>query len=135
MSQKIMKTCLLTKCKYDYISKGPGSKGPGSKRPLQRVPKKRVPQQLWHIFSLSRTIFKASRRGHFECTQVQNVHKSRYSYGGMGPYEMYTNRAVKNIQRHLLKMVPVRGAIIKKITRRTTGAKGNNLLQAITSFK
>ena len=80
----------------DYISKGPGSKGPGSKRPAQRVPKKRVPQQLWHIFSPSRTIFKASRMGHFECTQVQNVHNSIYSYGGMGPYEMYTNMAAQD---------------------------------------
>ena len=79
----------------DYISKCPGSKCPGSKRPAQRVPKKRVPKQLWHIFSLSRAIFKASRRGRFECTQVQNVHESRYSYEGMGPYEMYTNRAAQ----------------------------------------
>ena len=57
--------------------------------------KKRVLKQLWHIFSLSRAIFKASRRGRFECTQVQNVHESRYSYEGMGPYEMYTNRAAQ----------------------------------------
>ena len=79
----------------DYISKGSGSKGPGLKRPAQRLPKKRVPKQIWPISSLFQTIFKVSQRGYFKCTQVQNVHESRYSYEDMGPYEMYTNRAAQ----------------------------------------
>ena len=52
--------------------------------------------RIWHVFSPSSTIFKAFRRGHFECTQAQSYTNQDCHMGDRGLYEMHTNRAAQH---------------------------------------